>query len=328
MGWLVRRCRVAAAALCVAAALGCGPTITSTPVRFADATGTPGEETRAPLELEGFAACTGDQPDAIALEPDQPLVVIVHGCFSSGSQFERLAEVFEFHGQQALCFNYDYRRTLRAAAVHLQDGLERLRRALPGQRITVLAHSQGGLVSRIALSMGEAPPAEAGDLRLVTVSSPFSGIDAARHCGWAWLHVVSLDFTTAVCQAVTGANWVEIHPRSTYWREPRPLHPAVSEHLQIVTDEAGTCRRRDEEGACVEDDLVFSTDEQENARMAADERVHVRVLPAGHAAVVGGGGRVPRALVGVLQEHEVLAPTPPEREGELSALLRRLYARF
>lgn len=290
----------------------------STELRFADSAD--------PLVSEGFGACASDQPESISLDSDEPLVVIVHGCLSSGHEFKKLSEVFEFHGQQSICFNYDHRRTLRGTAVRLRRGLDALRARIPNRQITLLGHSQGGLVSRIALAeLDDVVNTEQHDLRLVTVSSPFSGIHASRHCGLPWLHVMSLGITLAVCQGIAGANWVEIHPRSRYWTEPSVLDPGVYQHVQIITEEEGTCRVRDEDGECSEDDLVFTTDEQDNAIMSEDPRVEVARIHAGHAQVVGGGGVEPAALIAVLQEFNVLAPTEPARAGELVTLIRALF---
>lgn len=294
-----------------------GP-LPATALRFADATD--------PLMAEGFGACAADQPESISLNSDEPLVVIVHGCLSSGREFKKLSEVFAFHGQQSICFNYDHRRTLRGTAIRLRRGLDALRARIPNRQITLLGHSQGGLVSRIALAeLDDEVDTEQHDLRLVTVSSPFSGIHSSRHCGLPWLHVLSLGITLAVCQGIAGANWVEIHPRSRYWTEPSVLDPGVYQHLQIVTDEEGSCRVRDEDGECSEDDLVFTTDEQDNPIMSEDPRVEVARIRAGHAQVVGGGGVDPSALIEVLQQFEVLASTAPERADALVTLIRALF---
>lgn len=289
----------------------------SVPLRFDDGTDS--------LVAEGFGACAEDQPDSIALDSEEPLVVIVHGCLSSGQEFKKLSEVFAFHGQQSICFNYNHRRTLRATAIRLRRGLDELRQRVPRREITLLGHSQGGLVARIALSELVEVDTRQRDLRLVTVSSPFSGIHSARHCGLPWLHVLSVGITVAVCQGIAGSNWVEIHPRSRYWTDPHSLDLGVYEHLQIVTDEEGTCRRYDDEGGCEEDDLVFSVREQENAAIVDDPRVRTTRIRAGHAQVVGAGGVEPLALIEVLQSHEVLGSTPPAREAELAALVRQLF---
>jgi hypothetical protein len=197
---------------------------------------------------------------------------------------------------------------------------------MPGQEVVVLGHSQGGLISHIALSnieqSGRAPEAR---YRLVTVSSPFSGIEAASHCGLTWLHILSLGITTGICQAIAGSKWTEIHPRSDLWTDPNPLHDSVEEHLAIVTDEENTCRRRDEDGDCEEDDFVFSTDEQVNERLLRGARVSQRTIAAGHVEIVGENGVRPEKLIRVLQEADVLNETSPEQEQALARLLAGLF---
>ena len=51
---------------------------------------------------------------------------------------------------------------------------------------------------------------ESQNYRLVTVSSPFSGIDAASHFVMTWLHIVTLGITAGVCQAITGSKWTRL----------------------------------------------------------------------------------------------------------------------
>lgn len=299
--------------------MGCSVNVPTTPVRFAD---------QAPLEIEGLAACAREQPEDLSLDPTQPVTLLVHGCFASGAQFRNLSDVFEFHGQQTACFNYGDRRSIRVTALRLRSAIDAIRARTPEQPITVIGHSLGGMVSRIALSHGSDPGHRAGgDVRLVTVASPLAGIWAAEHCGFTWLHVLSLGLTVAVCQGITGAKWTEIPPSAPFWSSPPPLHEVVSEHLQIITDEEGSCRRRSEDGGCEEDDVVFGFNDQRNPQMLEDARVSAEVLETGHVAAVGGNGTEPSALIGLLQEQEVMRPTPPERREELEALLMRLYRR-
>ncbi len=285
---------------------------------------TPLQLGRGPQTLEGFAACSDAQPGLLDLASDEPLVVITHGCFASGSQFRELSRLFEFNGQRTVCFNYDDRHGLRRTARVLRRGLDALRAQRPSRPLTLLGHSQGGLIARIAVSEVSGEPG--GELRLVTVSSPFAGIAAAEHCGLVWLHLLSFGITPGICQAITGAKWTEIHPNARLWQEPRPLDDAVSSHLRIVTDEAGTCRRRGGGGACEEDDLVFTLEEQQNPRLdASDGRLRTRVIAVGHAAVTGSHGHVPRELVAVLQEEGVLAHPAPGAEVAFEELLRATF---
>jgi hypothetical protein len=304
-----------ASAVTLAACVSAGTTV---PVVFGDG----GDE----LRVEGIAPCTPEQPARIDLDPEKPLVLIVHGCFSSGGQFKQLSEVFRLHGQQTLCFNYDDRNSLRGTALRLRRAIDELGRRMVGQEIVVLGHSQGGLISRIALSNIEPEAPDPGTQhRLVTVSSPFSGIDAAEHCGWTWLHIVSLGITTGICQAIAGAKWTEIHPGDSLWDEPDPLQASVADHLQIVTDEEGTCRERDEDGECDEDDFVFSLSEQTNPLLLEDDRVSSTTVGAGHVEIVGENGIQPRKLIEILQQRQILNPTPPEMTEALQALLQRIF---
>lgn len=303
--------------------LACAHSPTTTPLRFS------GGGSGTDLLVPGLARCTPEQPAAVELDPDRPVVLLVHGCYASGGRFRSLAEVFELHGQQTLCFNYDYRESLRASGERLRGALAALRARMRDPRVTVVGHSQGGLVSRVALSGPEATPelglADTPDYRLVTVSSPFAGIRAARDCGLVPLHVASLGVSVAVCQIVAGSTWREIHARSPLVTEPPRLAPAVESHLAVVTDERDSCRRRRSDGRCAESDYVFAVAEQENPRLLGDERVRQHEVVAGHVEIVGSGGVRPTKLLRALQRHGILAPTPPERREELARLLARLF---
>jgi pimeloyl-ACP methyl ester carboxylesterase len=278
--------------------------------------------------VPGIGRCAQGDGGAIALDPSRPLVVLVHGCRSSGARFRALAEVFAAKGQQAVCFEYDDRDGIEATAARLAAALEALEARLPPHRITVVGHSQGGLVARRALVADRpAPlrPRPGFTYRLVTVSSPFGGIRASADCGRTWLHVLTLGVTVAVCQAVAGDKWTEIHPGSALVARPGTLAPEGAEATKVVTDERGACRRARADGSCAEDDDVFSLEEQRNPRVDDDPRLVVLEVRAGHAEIVGDGARVPEKLLGVLEERGVLAATPPARRAEVARLLAALY---
>ena len=298
--------------------VACGTATTTTPVRFG----------AGPLtHLEGLAACAPTQPAQQVIDPDRPLTVLVHGCSSSGGRFRSLANVFELHGQQTACFNYNDRDSLRASGQQLRRALNGLRRRMRHGEVTILGHSQGGLVARAALSEPVRPASDTESpptYRLVTISSPFAGIQAASDCGSLALHILTLGITVAVCQVVTGSKWGEIHPSAGMVTAPQPLWPAVSSHLSIVTDERGTCRKQAMSG-CEESDFVFEVAEQSNRLLLDDTRVTQTTIAAGHVEIVGQAGMSPRKLIRALQRHGVLRPTPPALKGELSSLLGRLF---
>lgn len=282
----------------------------------------------AGVQVPGINLCAQEPPGVVELDPSRPLVVLVHGCRSSGGRFRALAEVFAARGQQAVCFEYDDRASIEATAARLAAALEALQARLPPHRITLIAHSQGGLVARRALVADRPSPLrtrEGFSWQLVTVSSPFGGIRASADCGKTWLHALTLGVTVAICQAITGDKWSEIHPRAELVARPGTLVPEATEVLKVVTDERGTCRRTRADGSCAESDDVFSLEEQRNARVDADPRLDLKEIRAGHAEIVGDATRVPEKLLGLLEERGVLARALPERREADARLLAAIY---
>jgi len=300
------------------ALLGCirGSKIQTVPVLFADA---------EVVEIDGLTPCTLDSKEPGELDPSAPIIVLVHGCGDSAGRFTTLAEVFDAHGQQAICFTYESRDTIEVGARRLVRALAKLEQHAPDQPITIIGHSQGGLVARQALSDAlDGAPTLASDYELVTISSPFAGIYGARHCSHAWLHVISLGITAAICRGVAGRNWTEIHPTAKPVRDPGELGPEVANYIQVRTDERGTCRVERANGSCAKDDFVFSLDEQLNPK-TLDADVREVEVAAGHVAIVGQPGVVPEMLVALLQAEGVMNPTPPDQREAINQLLRRLY---
>jgi hypothetical protein len=132
--------------------------------------------------------------------------------------------------------------------------------------------------------------------------------------------------TVAICRSVAGAKWNEIHPQARAVLHPPSLPAGVQEHLRVLTDERNTCRRKAHgSDVCLEDDFVFSLEEQRNLRMDADARVHITEVAAGHAEIVGNESIEPKKLIEFLQAQKVMGGTPPERAPALRALLDRLF---
>lgn len=237
--------------------------------------------------------------------------------------------MFAFHGQPALCFTYDDRAGLDDSARQLNDALELLSRDRRGG-VTVIGHSQGGLVARAALSTRTSPRSRSPNARirrLVTISSPFAGIASAADCGRSWLHVVTLGITVGVCQAVAGSKWTDIHEAADFMRNPGDLRRGLGSHLVVITDEHGACLRRNADGSCATDDFVFSVGEQSASQVQASPRTITEQVTAGHVEIVGETGHEPWKLIDVLQRHGVLAPTPAKDRAAFSRFVRRVYAR-
>jgi len=305
------------ACVMMVAAVGCGGSaIRTIPIRFGEAT---------PLEIDGVTPCTLQSTSPGEVNPAAPLTVLVHGCNDSAGRFTTLADVFEAHGQQALCFTYESRDEIDVGARRLTQALAQLEHRVPGQPIKVIGHSQGGLVARRAFTGLPNEPKLDANYELVTVSSPFAGVHAARHCGLTWLHVLSLGITPAICRGVAGKNWREIHRRADMVEDPGPIRASVTTYLQVRTDERHACRVLDEDGRCEEDDFVFSLAEQRNPR-ALGPGFRQLEIEAGHVGIVGDYGEIPSQLIGLLQEHGIMNPTPPQQREAMARLLARLYA--
>ncbi len=255
--------------------------------------------------IPGLSACTDSPDHTLKLNAQQPVTVLVHGCFSSAGRFRGMAQVLSFHGQQTVCFTYNDRDSLLVSAAQLNVALDQLAQAMEVKRPESIASKDV-------------------QLRLVTVSGPFAGIAAARHCGNPLWRVLSLGLVAPICQIVTGDKWSEITYTSPFIVKPGPLDARVSDFLKIVTDERGTCRRV-ANGSCAESDAIFSLAEQRNPVVDSDPLVKIVEVKAGHVEIVGNNLVAPVKLIAVLQENGVIKPTEPERKEKFGMLLTRLY---
>lgn len=279
------------------------------------------------LNIPGLGPCTDNPDRSLHLDSSQPVHVLVHGCFGSSGQFRGLAQVLAFHGQQSACFTYDDRAKLTDSAAELRRAVRQLAEQARVPQITVIGHSQGSLIARRSLTEPVVPspqPKRPVELRLVTVSGPFAGIESARTCGKTWLYPLSLGLVPLSCYVVTGPKWADITYSSGFILEPGELSRQVASYLKIDTDERGTCRRT-EGGRCVESDDVFSLGEQRNPRVETDARTLRVQVNAGHVEIVGDKRVAPTKLISILQENGVLRPTAPARLPAFNALLSQVY---
>ena len=279
------------------------------------------------LTIPGLGPCTDNPDRSLRLDSSQPVNILVHGCFGSSGQFRGLAQVLAFHGQQTACFTYDDRAGLARSATDLRRAVDQLAAQTYSSDITVIGHSQGALIARKSLTeLALSPPPKSGqtDLRLVTISGPFSGIAAAQTCGKAWLYPLTLGLLPASCYLATGAKWADITYSSRFILEPGALLPQVSRYLKIDTDERGSCRR-EKDGRCLEADDVFSLGEQRSLLVEKDARTLRIEERAGHVEIVGDKQVAPVKLIKILQSQGVLRATAPERLSAFGSLLARVY---
>lgn len=279
------------------------------------------------VQLPQLGPCTDASDRAFSLDSSKPVTVLVHGCNGSTGRFRSLAQLYAFHGQQAICFNYDGRASLLNISEQLATAVGALAGKMRNRDITVIGHSMGGLVARKAMEGEHRTDWERDDVNvnLVTVSAPLSGIAVASTCGYRSLHWASLGTVPLICRAVTGDNWYEITASSDFIRRPGPLVASVRRYVKVVTDERDACRRRDPAGTCLESDHIFSLAEQYQPIIDGYPRLANVQVAAGHVGIVGYKGVAPRQLVSILQQQGVLAATAAGREGALERLMAALY---
>jgi len=251
--------------------------------------------------VPGVASCTEDGDDT--LDPDLPLVLLVHGNRSTRYRFAAFAGALAEHDRQVLCYRWDQKGRLSTAASDLAGALEALDGRTPA--LTVLGHSLGGLIARRSLVEAELDHF----VDLVTVATPFAGVASARTCSRGWARAFSFGAVAALCRRFTrGAMWRDFHPGASFILEPGTLGPRVQRHLHVITDERFTCRTRCASGRCAQDDFVFRTTEQET-RYVGDPRLEEAPLAAGHGRVVGDRESVPSGLLELLRDYQIL-PEP------------------
>ena len=277
--------------------------------------------------IDGLGPCTDNPDRSLHLNANAPTIILVHGCFASSGRFRALSEVFAFHGQQSACFTYNDRDSMMESSAQLVSAMHQLARLMTNRQFTLIGHSQGGLISRKAAikERQQSLTDDNIDLHLVTISTPFSGIAAASHCGSTLARVLTLGLIVPVCYAISGDKWYEITSASDFIRQPGELVPQVDDFLKIDTDENNTCRRLDDEGNCIESDDIFSLAEQYYPAVDNDQRVTNVQVHAGHAEIVGGRRVAPVKLIRILQSYGVMKPTAEKQQTQLNTLLTRLY---
>ena len=322
---MTRFIAIALAAAAMALLTGCAtPKRTDVELQSIDQGKLPDANVR--LNIPGLGPCTDNPNRSLPLNAQQPVTVLVHGCFGSSGLFRGLAQVLAFHGQQTACFTYNDRDSMLLSSAQLNAALDQLGQKMDDKRVTIIGHSQGALVARKAL-VADRPDAISNrdlQLRLVTVSGPFAGIASANQCGNPLTRLLTLGLIGPMCQIVTGAKWSEITYNSPFIVQPGALHAQVDGYLKVVTDERGTCRRL-KDGACAESDEIFSLEEQRNAIVDGDPLVNIVEVKAGHVEIVGDQRVAPSKLITVLQQNAIIRPTAPERTASLQLLLTQLY---
>ncbi|TEW56518.1 alpha/beta hydrolase [Psychromonas sp. RZ22] len=277
------------------------------------------------VTIPGLGSCTDSQDRTLKFNSNEPITILVHGCNGSAGRFRSLAQLYAFHGQQTACYSYDDRDSLITTANKLVNAIEQLSAVTNNPNISIIGHSMGGLIARKAMETEQLETNNKTNIQLVTVSAPLSGIKAANSCSSNTLNWLSLGVVPGICWGITGDNWNEITATSSFIRQTKPLSSSVQRYLKVVTNEENTCRRENALGQCIESDYVFDLVEQSHPIIDSYSQVTNIQVDAGHVEIVGDKNVSPWKLLAILQEQEILAATPPEKQQALQDLLAKLY---
>jgi pimeloyl-ACP methyl ester carboxylesterase len=139
-------------------------------------------------------------------DPGKTPVLLVHGAGGYPQEWARIVASLEGTRFQPLLFQYPSALRLPAVVDALDDMMAELRDRYAFRDVVVVAHSMGGLVARKAVAAGAGRWAE--DVRLlVTIATPWGGVDAAR--------------TGLVDSPVVVPSWVDVSPDSPFLRALR-----------------------------------------------------------------------------------------------------------
>jgi pimeloyl-ACP methyl ester carboxylesterase len=152
-------------------------------------------------------------------EPDRTPVLFVHGIGGSPRDFAHLIEGLDRDHFQPWVFYYPSGAYIERVAGHLLELVVELRIRLGFERIAVVAHSMGGLLSRAFIMQRQA---SRGDLlvdHFISISTPWGGHAFAQ---------------TGVRQApVVVYSWEDVAPNSRFLNDlfARPLPPGLCHDL-------------------------------------------------------------------------------------------------
>jgi len=147
------------------------------------------ETSRRKLKAELRRVLTRDRrsesPAVLRLPGDRPaaeigarLAIVVHGYNSDASGVAGLVEVVEQSGWPCATFQYPTNQPIALSGRRLSESLERLQTDAPQCRVSLVTHSMGGLVARVAI---EDPELDAGNVdRLIMIAPPNQGSQLAH----------------------------------------------------------------------------------------------------------------------------------------------------
>jgi len=205
-----------------------------------------------------------------AWDPAKTPVLLVHGAGGYPREWEHVVAGLDPKRFQPLIFQYPSGMRLQGVVDGLTDMLQELHDRTGFRDLAVVAHSMGGLVARRAVSRDAAAPWTEKVRLLVTMATPWQGMEAAGRGARAPIKV---------------ASWVDLATGSDFLRSVRkaPLAPRTTSALlfgfqrgrSLLSDESSDrtvpLRSVLDLDAQAEATLVRGYDEDHNSILTSDE---------------------------------------------------------
>jgi pimeloyl-ACP methyl ester carboxylesterase len=193
------------------------------------------------------------------LERDDPAktpVLFVHGMSGTPLSFAYLAEHLDRRRFEPWFYYYPTGIHLDAAADHLAQTVAKLQRQHPHERLIVVAHSMGGLVSRLFIQRHARGGSPLAIPLFVTISSPFDGHRGAK---------IGVNYSPAVVRV-----WNDMAPGSTFLTQlfATPLPAGTAHHLIF------TFNRKDSSFGASDDQAVTVASQLRPAAQAGATRLY------------------------------------------------------
>lgn len=162
-------------------------------------------------------------------DPARVPVLFVHGMQGSPRDFRELIDGLDRTRFQAWVFYYPTGLDLVVNGVVLRELVAELRQRLGFERLHVVAHSMGGLVSLSAILGAATSDADLGIDRFVTISTPWQGAVGTRGMR------AGLAITPT-----TAPSWMDMLPESGFLEqlEAQPVPPGV--HFSLIFGFSGS----------------------------------------------------------------------------------------
>lgn len=199
-------------------------------------------------------------------DPGKTPVLFVHGMEGTPLSFDFLAKNLDRERFEPWFYYYPTGVHLTHAADHLAQTVAKLEARYPHDRLIVVAHSMGGLVSRAFIQRHARSGSRTRIPLFVTISTPWNGHAAAE---------LGVSYSPAVVQV-----WRDMAPGSTFLRElfESPLPAGTAHHLLFTFSRKSASFGPSDDQAVTVASQMRPAAQEESARLHGFDDSHIGIL--------------------------------------------------